>query len=140
MVVEQGEGDIDVSFAIIGILAGLMGGLLGIGGGSIIVPALVFFHKMETSPAMTASLIAIMGVAVASTTMSYVHYQERLPMKSMLLLAVLAAVGSLVGRHFRSQLSSDTLNKLFGVLLLVVSIRMIAGAQITALWKRVAGG
>jgi uncharacterized protein len=108
----------------IGLLAGFAGGALGIGGGIIIVPALILImgftqHQAQgTSLAVLLFPIGIMAV-ITYFKKGYVNTQYAL----ILIIAFL--IGSWLGSIFAVNLPAKTLKKIFGIFMLLISLRMI---------------
>jgi len=113
-----------VLLLVIGFLAGVVGGSLGLGGGIIIVPALVFIlgftqHQAQgTSLAVLLFPIGILGV-INYAKNGYVNY------KYALILIVAFVLGSYLGSVISVHLPAKTLKKIFGIFMLVLSIKMI---------------
>lgn len=107
----------------IGIAAGVLAGLFGIGGGIIIVPALVFLgltqkHATGTSLAALVAPVAILGV------LEYAHRHE-VEWKYSIGIALGIAVGAFFGAKFAGSLSNAVLRRGFGGLMLLVSLRFL---------------
>ena len=114
-------------FAIcIGLLAGVCSGLFGIGGGIIIVPAVVFLFKFTQQGATATSLIALLLPVGALGVWQYYQkgYLNQSNMKIGLLISVGLFFGALLGARLGSELSSETLKKMFAVLLFLVAAKM----------------
>ncbi|MCU0453714.1 MAG: sulfite exporter TauE/SafE family protein [Bacteroidetes bacterium] len=107
----------------VGLVAGVFAGLLGIGGAIIIVPILVFVFGLTQQQAQgttTAFLVLPVGLLGA-----WVYYQRGLVnVKWSLLLAAGFFLGSFAGARLAISLSNDILQKLFGILLIAVGVRM----------------
>jgi hypothetical protein len=115
-----------VQLLLLGLVAGTLGGMFGIGGGAIMVPVLVmlmgFGQKFATGTALFAQLlpIGILGVVV--------YWKEgNLGIKQGLLLASGLVVGNLLGALFANQpwVSPMAMKKAFGVFLLAVGTRYL---------------
>lgn len=110
-------------FILIGLLAGILAGMFGIGGGVLIVPALVHFAKMPIHLATGTSLGALLlpvGIAGA-----YEYYRSGLlDIRSALLIAVGLTVGAYLGAKLGLSLSSQTLQRMFAVFLLFVAWKL----------------
>ena len=110
----------------IGFFAGIVGGSLGLGGGIIIVPALVFIlgftqhHAQGTSLAVLLFPIGILGV-INYAKNGYVNY------KFALILILAFVLGSYIGSLISVHLPDKVLKKIFGVFMLLISIKMIIG-------------
>ena len=107
----------------VGIIAGLIGSMLGVGGGIIIVPVLTLALKLPIQIAIGSSLVAIVA---NSCTAASVYLKTRLAnIKLGLLLVTTTIPGAIVGALLMSWINSPILGALFGILLLYVSYSMI---------------
>lgn len=111
-------------YILLGLAAGIVSGLIGIGGGIIVVPALVLIFKLSQHQAQgttLAMLVPPIGILAAWTyyRQGYVNFR----MASFLCLGFF--FGGLLGARIATNLSSATLEKVFGVALLLVGLKMI---------------
>lgn len=107
----------------IGWIAGTLSGLLGIGGGVILVPALTLILKLEVHEAIGISLATIAPTALSGAIK---HYQSgNVDLKFALLVIVGAVVGGYGGAMLAQRLSGLVLRKAFAVLMLVVAGKML---------------
>jgi uncharacterized membrane protein YfcA len=108
----------------IGIVAGAMAGMLGIGGAIIMIPALVYFLGVSQQMAQGTSLAVMLppvGILAA-----YNYYKAgHVDIKFALILAGTFLIGSYFGSKFALTLPQATLRKVFGVVLLLVAIKML---------------
>lgn len=111
----------------IGVVTGVLAGLLGVGGGIIMVPALVAVG-FTRHRATASSLAAILLVAVAGAIAFGAAGNVDLPTGVFLGLGGL--LGSTVGAHWMNRLSGRTLARIFGVVLLVAGVRMTIGGGV----------
>ena len=108
---------------VIGFIAGVVGGSLGLGGGIIIVPALVFIlgftqhHAQGTSLAVLLFPIGILGV-INYAKSGYVNF------KFAAVLIVAFVLGSYLGSEISVHLPEKVLKKIFAVFLLIISVKM----------------
>jgi len=110
----------------IGIVAGVAAGMFGIGGGLIIVPALVLLYKMSQHAAVGTSLGAILMPVGALA--AWVYWKNgNLNVKYSLLIAAGLLVGGFLGAKLVEPVSDLTMRRMFGGFLLLVSIKMIIG-------------
>jgi hypothetical protein len=110
----------------IGIVAGIGAGMFGIGGGLIIVPALVLIYKLSQHAAVGTSLGAILMPVGALG--AWVYWKNgNLNVRYALLIAAGLLVGGFVGAKLVEPVSDLTLRRMFGGFLLLVSLRMILG-------------
>lgn len=111
---------------LLGLAAGILSGLLGIGGGVIIVPALLFlfgFSQHAAQGTTLAMLVPPIGLLAAWTYYSkgYVN------IKVAALMCVGFFIGGLLGAKFATGISDTMLTRIFGVALLLISVKMILG-------------
>jgi uncharacterized membrane protein YfcA len=110
----------------IGLLAGILSGFVGIGGGLLIVPALVFtlglsqFEAQGTSLAMMLPPIGILAV------LNY-HKTGNLNWSFALVLAIAFVLGGYFGSKLSLSLSPQLVKKIFGVLMIVAAFKLIFG-------------
>ena len=111
---------------LVGVLAGVFAGMFGIGGGLIIVPALVLLYGMKQHAAVGTSLGALLLPVGAMG--AWVYWKNgNLDWKYSALLAGGLLVGALVGAKLVEPVSDLTLRRMFGAFLLLVSIKMLWG-------------
>ncbi len=111
---------------VIGILAGFVSGSLGVGGGIVIIPALVFLLGLSQQQAQGTS-IAVLSVPVAMVA-AYNYYKGGyINFKYAGIIIITFVLGAYFGSKLAVHLPAKTLQKTFGVLLLLVGIKMIFG-------------
>lgn len=119
-------------YLLAGSVAGLVGGLFGLGGGAVVVPVLIYSFTLSdfddavmTHLAIGTSLATIM---VTSLTAIYAHHRKAAVLWSVaLLMAPGIAVGVVAGSVFATELSGSMLQILFGAFLILVAIQMGVG-------------
>ena len=111
-----------VALIACGLAAGILGGMLGVGGGIIFVPALVLILGLSQVEAEATSLLAIIPVAVAAVWRQREYGNVRI--KEGLLVGVLAIAGVAVGVVIANAVSGEILKLAFASLLVLVAIRM----------------
>jgi len=109
---------------IIGAAAGMLGGLVGIGGGIIIVPALIYFLGKSQLQAQGISLALIMFPVGILGVMQY-YKQGHVDFSIVLILAIGFIVGSFLGSKIAMDLPQDIIRKLFAGLLIIVAVKML---------------
>ena len=111
-------------FILLGLAAGILSGLIGIGGGIVIVPALVFIFGLSQQTAQgttLAVLIPPIGILAAWT-----YYKAGfVDVKIAGLICLGFILGGLIGAKIATGLPTAVLEKIFGVVLLLVSIKML---------------
>ncbi len=108
---------------VIGVLTGLLSGLLGIGGGVVIVPALIAMLAMEQKLAHGTSLAATLPVASASLVTYWVGDHVDWPVAGC--LAAGAIFGALAGTHLLQIVPKRPLTMIFVAVILLTAIRLL---------------
>lgn len=109
---------------MIGLLAGFLSGLIGIGGGIIIVPALVLLLGFSQKLAQGTSLgILLLPVGILAVMQYY--KQGYLNVNYVLIVAGAFVVGGLLGSKLALSLSDAKMKKIFAVILMVLAIKML---------------
>jgi len=115
-----------VLYLLLGLVAGIFGGLLGLGGGIIIIPAMVFLFGMSEHQAQGTSL-ALM-VPPIGLLAAWVYYKQGfVDLKMAAFVCLGFFIGGLLGAEFAVGISEPILKKIFGTMLLLVSLKMILG-------------
>ncbi len=109
---------------IIGIAAGTLGGLVGVGGGIIIVPALVYFMNFSQLQAQGTSLALIMLPVGFLGVMQY-YKQGYIDFNMVIWLAVGFIAGSFLGSKISISLPQETVKKFFAILMLLIAVKML---------------
>lgn len=113
-----------VILLLIGLAAGMLGGMVGVGGGIIIVPALVFFLGFSQKMAQGTSLgMLLLPVGILGALQYY--KQGYIDFKAIALIGAAFMAGSYLGSKLALSLPQDTVKKLFAVLLLIVGLKML---------------
>lgn len=109
--------------AIEGAVVGIVTGFVGVGGGFLIVPALVVFGKLPMRLAIGTSLVII----AAKAAVGFAKYQQYLlahdlsvDVRTILTFVLIGAVGSLIGKLVNARLNQGILKKVFAVFLIVL--------------------
>ena len=108
----------------IGLGTGFLTGLFGVGGGFIIVPALVMFSGMSIHRAIGTSLMVIALVSV-SGVLSYILGGHSLPVTQTGLFVSGGIIGLFLGQSMASRLSGPALQRVFSVAILAVAVFML---------------
>lgn len=113
----------------IGLAAGVLSGLAGIGGGMVIVPALVYFLSYTQHQAQGVSLTMFLlpiGILGAYNYYKGGHINSE-TVRFALIMCATFVVGSYFGSKIAVNLNQDMLKKIFGAFILLVSLKMIFG-------------
>jgi uncharacterized protein len=113
-----------IAYLALGLLAGILSGLIGIGGGVLIVPALVFlfhFSQHRAQGTTLALLVPPIGILAA-----WAYYRQGyVDLKVAALICAGFVIGGLLGAKVATSLSNTMLEKVFGVALLLIALKMI---------------
>lgn len=113
--------------ALTGLLAGFIAGGLGVGGGIVIVPALVFIFGMTQHQAQGTSL-AVLAVPVGFLFAAFNYHKKGfINYKFALILIATFLIGSYLGSLISVNIPAKSLKKAFGVLMLIAGVKMILG-------------
>jgi uncharacterized membrane protein YfcA len=110
----------------IGLIAGILSGLVGIGGGVVIVPALVYFISVSQQQAQGTSL-AVLLLPVGVLAVYNYHKAGYVDIQSTLVIASTFIIGGFIGSKIAISIDQSLIKKIFGVFLLLVAIKMILG-------------
>jgi uncharacterized membrane protein YfcA len=112
-----------IIISAIGIIAGIMGGLLGLGGAIIIIPALVFFLGYTQQLAQGTALI--MMVLPVGALAAFQYYQKGfVDLKAALILGIFFFIGGYVGARFATQVPEVLMKKIFALILVGIAVKM----------------
>jgi uncharacterized protein len=115
-----------IAAVAIGALAGVLAGLLGVGGGVLFVPALTVFLGLGQVDAEATSLLAIMPMALVGAWRQ--HGYGNLRLRDALVLGGLAVPGAVAGVSIVEVLPERAVQVSFAGLMLVIAYRMVRGA------------
>ncbi len=109
---------------MIGLCAGTMSGLVGVGGGIIIVPALIIFLEMSQKDAQGISLgILLLPVGILGVWQYY--KQGHVDMRIVFVVALAFIVGNWLGSKLSLSLSDEKLKKIFAIFMVIVAVKML---------------
>lgn len=111
-------------YLLLGLFAGTLSGLIGVGGGVIIVPSLVFFFglsQQEAQGTTLALLVPPIGILAAWTY--YQHGYVNLKIASLICIGFV--LGGFIGGKIATHLPTVILEKIFGFALLLSSLKML---------------
>ncbi|MGE5308033.1 MAG: TSUP family transporter [Deltaproteobacteria bacterium] len=113
-----------LAYLALGLLAGILGGAFGIGGGSIIIPALVYLFGLTQHQAQGTTLaIMVPPIGLLAAWRYYQSGNVKLEIAGLICLGFL--FGGWLGAGLIQHVPEPVLKKMFGVFLLFVSLRMI---------------
>lgn len=113
-----------ILYILIGLLSGTISGLIGIGGGIIIVPSLIYLFKLSQQQAQGTTLALL--VPPIGLLAAWTYYKQGFVNLNMAIFICLGFfIGGLIGAKIAIGLSSEILRKLFGFALFLISLHMI---------------
>lgn len=117
---------LELSYLLVGLFSGFLAGLFGIAGGIVLVPILVFFFGYSQKLAQGTTIAVLLppiGFGAA-----WLYYRAgNVNVKAAIIMAVGMFIGGFFGAEELKHLSSTTLSRAFGVILLLVAGRLILG-------------
>ena len=109
---------------MIGLAAGVLSGLVGVGGGLVIVPALVFFLSYSQHMAQGTSLGVLLLPAGILAVIQYYNHGD-VDIKAVIILAVGFLAGGYFGSKLALSLPQEKVKKVFAIFMLLVAIKML---------------
>ncbi len=113
-----------VLFIAIGLVAGILSGIFGIGGGVIIVPALIYlcgFSQLKAQGTSLAVLLPPVGI------LAFIEYYKKgqVNVQAGVLICIFLIIGSVFGSKIVNYIPLSILKKSFGILMILISLKMI---------------
>jgi uncharacterized protein len=113
----------DPLFLAVGLVAGVLSGLFGIGGGILMIPALIFFAKFPTKLAIGTSLGAMLLPVGLLGAIAY-YQSGNLNIKASILIAIGLFFGAWVGAKLAHATPAASLQRMFAVFIVLMAIRL----------------
>ena len=114
-------------FVLIGILGGVASGLFGVGGGVVIVPALIYWAGFSQHLATGTSLAVLLPPIGLAATIEYYRH-DNVDVHAATILAASMFAGAWAGAYFANQMRGPHLRLLFGVFITALGVYLIFGA------------
>ncbi len=111
-------------YLLLGLLVGVLSGVVGIGGGIMIIPALVYFFHMSQHKAQGTSLAALLAPIGALAFWEY-YKAGNVDLKAGLLIALGFLIGGYFGGLWAQHLPEVVLRRVFGTLLAIIGIQLL---------------
>jgi uncharacterized protein len=109
---------------LLGVVAGILSGILGIGGGVIIIPALVFLFGVSQHMAQGTTLALMIPPIGILAAMEY-YKKGFVDIKIAAFICIGFVLGGFFGAKFAMAIDEQILKKVFGIFFLIISLRMI---------------
>ena len=110
---------------VIGILAGLLSGLVGVGGGIIMVPLFVLFLGLSQHNAQGLSLAVMLPPVTFLAVYNYHKAGGGIDWRIALIVSVLFVIGGYFGSKIALHIDQRILKKIFGFVMLIVAIKLM---------------
>lgn len=127
-----------ITALLIGLAAGMLSGLVGVGGGIIMVPALIFFMQYTQHQAQGTSLAVLTLPVVIFASLYYYHQCQKAGTPIDLKIVGLLGIGFLAGAFFGSKIAlvidQDLLKKIFAIILFYTAFKMLNWDQAIVKW------
>ena len=114
-------------YVIIGIFGGVSAGFFGIGGGIVIVPALIYWAGFSQHMATGTSIAMLLPPIGLAAAIEYYRHGN-VDIRAALILAVTMLPGSWLGAYFANQMSGPSLRLAFGVFVCCLGVYLVYGA------------
>jgi uncharacterized membrane protein YfcA len=115
---------INIAYVAIGVVMGLFSGLLGIGGGLVLIPILIYFLHLTQHQAQGVSLM-VLAVPVTIFAAARYYHAGGIRIGMAALIAVGFIAGSLMGAEAAFRIPDTMLRRLFGAVLFIASVKMM---------------
>ena len=120
---------------IVGLAAGVLSGMVGVGGGIIIVPALVFFLGFSQHEAQGTSLGLLLLPVGILAVMNY-YNKGYIDIRVVAIMSVAFVLGGWLGSKLSLSLPQDTVKKIFAVVLFYTAFRMMGWDAVVIKWVK----
>ncbi len=109
---------------LIGLAAGIFGGMVGLGGGVIMIPAMIYLLGLTQIEAQGTSLAVMLPPVGILAVMNY-YKSGQLNLKYALIIAIAFTIGGFFGSKIALNIPVSTVKKIFGFALIAIALRMI---------------
>lgn len=117
---------VNIIYALIGITAGILSGLFGIGGGIVIIPALMYFNGFTQLQAQGTSLMAMLPPVGLLAFMEY-YKKGNTDIIAGIIICSAMLIGAKFGARFANHLPVSLLKRVFGLFVILVGIKTVFG-------------
>ncbi|OGS46572.1 MAG: permease [Elusimicrobia bacterium RIFOXYD2_FULL_34_15] len=115
---------INIAYLSIGLMTGIVSGLFGIGGATIMIPALVFFFHFTQHQAQGTSLAAMIPPVGLLAALTY-YKAGHVNLKIAGFIALGFFIGGFFGGFFAQPIADANLKKLFGIYLIIIGVKYL---------------
>ena len=115
---------INLAYILLGLAAGCFSGFMGLGGGILLTPALVYIFGLTQHQAQGTSLAVMVPPITLLAALRY-YYSGNVKLDIAIFIALGFALGVLLGANIVQSIPDLMLKKIFGFILLIVAVKMI---------------
>ena len=116
-----------IIFVIIGVLGGISAGFFGIGGGIVIVPALIYWAGFSQHMATGTSIAVLLPPIGFAAAFEYYRHGN-VNIRAAIILAATMLLGAWIGAYFANQIAGPQLRLIFGVFVCCLGVYLVYGA------------
>ena len=120
---------------VIGLASGVLSGMVGVGGGIIIVPALVFFLGFSQHEAQGTSLGLLLLPVGILAVLNY-YNKGYIDIKVVIIMSVAFIVGGWLGSKLSLSLPQETVKKIFAIVLFYAAVKMLGWDSVIFKWVK----
>ncbi len=113
-----------IALVAIGLLAGFLSGIVGVGGGIVMVPLLIFMLSFTQHQAQGTSL-AVLAIPVTALSVFNYYKEGHVNWKYAIIIGLFFIIGSYFGSKLAININQKQLQKIFGVVLLLIAGKML---------------
>lgn len=113
-------------YILLGLLAGILSGFLGLGGGVVLIPALVYLFDLTQHQAQGTTL-AIMVPPIGLLAALRYYYSGNVKISIAVFICLGFFFGGLIGAHFVQRIPDLMLRRIFGFFIFIVAVKMMLG-------------
>ena len=124
-----------ITLLLIGLAAGILSGLVGVGGGLIVVPALIFFLGYSQHQAQGTSLGLLLLPVGILAVMNY-YNKGQIDVKVVAVMSVAFVLGGWLGSKWALRLPADTVKKIFAIFLFYSAFKLLKWDKAIFNWIR----
>ncbi|MBT3380442.1 MAG: sulfite exporter TauE/SafE family protein [Lentisphaerae bacterium] len=114
-----------IGFAILGVVAGIVSGCLGVGSGLVLIPALVLLFEVPQKSAQGISLAVMVPMALVGATRYVANPDIKVDLRIAAVIMAGAVLAAFAGSHLAGVLPAKVLKKAFAVFLIIVAARIL---------------
>ncbi|MFH1767694.1 MAG: sulfite exporter TauE/SafE family protein [Candidatus Omnitrophota bacterium] len=111
-------------YVCLGLIAGIFSGFLGIGGGTVLIPAMIYLFGLTQHQAQGTTLALMIPPIGLLAAMKYYH-EGNVKISMAIFICLGFFLGGLIGAEFAHKVSAAAMRKIFGIVILIVSLKMI---------------